>query len=262
MRLWEKNNTAIDKTVEEFTVGDDYLIDMTLIKYDITASIAHAKTMLKAEIITEDELKELMIGLQKLSTAVENKEFLIKQEDEDMHTAIENFLVLELGEIGKKIHTGRSRNDQVLAALRLYYKEQLLMLKEELVQLIETIIDIAKKSEFVPLVGYTHMQKAMPSSVGILFGAYAESLLDNFQIIEAAFSLNNQCPLGSGAGYGVSIELDREYTVQLLGFEKVQNNVVYVQNSRGKVELMILYCSVWMSLDIFHCQKNSALAQA
>jgi len=244
------SRTAIDKTVEEFTVGDDYLIDMTLIKYDITASIAHAKTMLKAEIITEDELKELMIGLQKLSTAVENKEFLIKQEDEDMHTAIENFLVLELGEIGKKIHTGRSRNDQVLAALRLYYKEQLLMLKEELVQLIETIIDIAKKSEFVPLVGYTHMQKAMPSSVGILFGAYAESLLDNFQIIEAAFSLNNQCPLGSGAGYGVSIELDREYTVQLLGFEKVQNNVVYVQNSRGKVELSILHALSMTMLDL------------
>ncbi|MBI5393439.1 argininosuccinate lyase [Candidatus Woesearchaeota archaeon] len=246
MKLWEKNNTAvsstaIDKAVEQFTVGDDFLIDMHLIQYDISASIAHAKTLLKSGILKEQELKQLICGLQKLSALVEKKEFFIKQEEEDMHTAIENYLVSELGEIGKKIHTGRSRNDQVLVALRLYCKEQLILLKEQLVQLIESIINIAKKNEFVPLVGYTHMQKAMPSSVGILFGAYAESLLDNFQTIDAAFSIADQCPLGSGAGYGVSIELDRNYTAELLGFKKTQNNVAYVQNSRGKIELTILH---------------------
>ncbi len=241
MKLWEKNNTAIDKAVERFTVGEDYIIDMSLLQYDIFASIAHAKTITKAKILSEKELTQLTEKLNELFQLVEKKQFAIQLQDEDMHTAIENFLTQSLGDAGKKIHTARSRNDQILVALRLYYKKQLFTIEAFLLQFLDELLIIAKKNEFIPLVGYTHLQKAMPSSVGLFFAAYSESLLDNLQLLESAFKLTDQSPLGSAASYGISINIDREYTASLLGFAKVQNNVMYVQNSRGKIELALLH---------------------
>ncbi|MBI3034947.1 argininosuccinate lyase [Candidatus Woesearchaeota archaeon] len=240
MKLWQKDY-KLNKEVEKFTVGNDYLLDKNLVKYDVYGSIAHATMLNKIGILTREELNKLkkaLIGILKLN---ESNNFEIKLEDEDVHTAIENYLTKKLGNIGKKIHTARSRNDQVLVDLRLYSKEKILEVEKELVNLLYTIIYFAGKNKNVPMPGYTHTRKAMSSSAGLLFGAYAESLLDDFELLETAYKLTNQNPLGSAAGYGISLNVDRELTTKLLGFEKVQNNVLYVQNSRGKIESIIVF---------------------
>ena len=236
MKLWQKDY-SINKEIEKFTVGDDYLTDAALLKHDVIGNIAHAMMLNKIKILSDTELVKLKIELKNIL----KRGLLIKPEDEDVHTAVENHLTKKLGGLGKKIHTARSRNDQVLVDTRLYTKEKLLEISESLLELISALIETAKKHEKMPMPGYTHMQKAMPSSVGLLFGAYSESLADDFELLKSAYMQNNQSPLGSAAGYGVSLKIDRNYTAKLLGFAKVQNNTLYVQNSRGKIESVVLF---------------------
>lgn len=240
MKLWQKDFN-VDKEIEKFTVGNDYLLDKNLVKYDVYGSIAHAAMLNQIGILNNDEFKKLKNALLEILELDSNGKFEIKQEDEDCHTAIENYLVKKLGALGKKIHAGRSRNDQVLTALRLYSKDSLLEINGALIGLVSTIVDFAEKNKFVPMPGYTHTRKAMPSSIGLLFGTYAESLIDNFELLKVAYKLNNQNPLGSAAGYGVNLDIDRQLTTKLLGFDKLQNNVLYVQNSRSKIESIIIF---------------------
>ena len=240
MKLWEKEY-KLNKEIEKFTVGNDFLIDKNLIKYDVYGSIAHTIMLNKIGILSKSELRKLKKVLTEILKLHQKNQFEIKLEDEDVHTAIENYLTKKLGNLGKKIHTARSRNDQVLVDLRLYSKEKILEISKSLIELLSTIINLAEKNKNIPMPGYTHTRKAMPSSVGLLFGAYAESLLDDFELLETAYKLANQNPLGSAAGYGVNLEIDRDLTTKLLGLEKVQNNVLYVQNSRGKIESIIVF---------------------
>ncbi len=240
MKLWQKNYD-VDKEIEKFTVGNDFLLDKNLVKYDVYGSIAHALMLSKIGIINKNEFKKLKKSLIEILELNEKNKFEIKLEDEDCHTAIENYLTKKLGDLGKKIHTARSRNDQVLAATRLYSKEKIIEVKKALAGLASALIDFAEKNKNTPIPGYTHTRKAMPSSIGLLFGAYAESLLDDFELIETAYNLNNQNPLGSVTGYGVNLKIDRELTTKLLGFEKTQNNALYAQNSRGKIESIIVF---------------------
>ncbi len=204
--------------------------------YDILASIAHARMLVKINILSKKDgaaITNVLKNIQKLE--LEGK-FKLKQKDEDCHTAIENFIVKKLGQTGKKIHTGRSRNDQVLVALRLFSKDYLAEIKKSVLTLAKTILDFAKLHEFIPMPGYTHTQQAMPSSVGQWAGSFVESLLDDIIAIDATIKLTDQNPLGSAAGFGTSIPVDRNYTSKLLGFSRIQINSLYCQNSRGKIE--------------------------
>ncbi|MBU1975747.1 MAG: argininosuccinate lyase [Nanoarchaeota archaeon] len=238
-KLWNKGH-IFDKEIEKFTVGEDYLLDYKLIKYDLYGSIAHTMMLLKINILNKTEYAKLKKGLKNILQLDKKKKFKIALEDEDVHTAVENFLVGKIGIAGKKIHTGRSRNDQVSLDLKLYTKDALLEIETAVLNLCEEMIAFAGKYENTPMPGYTHMQKAMPSSIGLWMCSFIESLLDDLELVKVAYEQNDQNPLGSAAGYGTSIELDREFTTELLGFKKVQNNVLYVQNSRGKIELSVL----------------------
>lgn len=239
-KLWEKNKIKLDPIIEAFETKEDLLVDQKLIKFDILGSIAHAKMLKKIGILTEKELSILNQGLLEIFQLGEKGQFNLKAGEEDIHTKIENYLTDKYGIVGKKIHTGRSRNDQVLTALRLFTKEKLLFIWEELLTLIDSFQSYAKKYEFIPMPGFTHMQKAMPSSVGMWAGSFTESFLDDLILIKAAYSLIDKSPLGSAAGYGVPIQLDREYTAQILGFNSIQVNSLYTQNSRGKVEASVI----------------------
>ena len=236
-KLWDKG-ISVDKAVEAFTVGDDYLLDSQLVKWDVVGSIAHASMLSKIGILSSKEKISLIKNLKKIISLKDK--FSIKQSDEDVHTAVEQFLTKQLGEVGKKIHTGRSRNDQILVDIRLYSKDQLIMVIEKLLSLAGSLASFADKHKSIPLPGYTHTRKAMPSSVGLWAGAFSESLLDDLLLLKTAYKLNNQCPLGSAASYGVPLAIDRQYVSTLLGFAKVQNNTLYAGNSRGKFESVIL----------------------
>jgi argininosuccinate lyase len=238
-KLWKKNY-VFDAFVEKFTVGEDYILDKNLLAADCVASIAHASMLAGINILTTKEFGSLKNELLHIIELFEKGEFSISQADEDCHTAIENHLSVKLGDVGKKIHAGRSRNDQIIAALRLYGRDFLINFQERTLSLIEALIDFAYRHEFVPMPGRTHMQIAMPSSVGLWAGSFAEELLDDLVLVQTAYALNDMCPLGSAASYGVPIPLNREMVQQLLGFQKLQNNVLYVNNSRGKTESIIL----------------------
>ncbi len=238
-KLWQKN-WQLNKAVEIFETQDDIALDSFIAPFDILASIAHAKMLSKIGIITQIEYKKLCAGLTEIQTLVDTGKFKLKIGDEDIHTKIENFLTKRYGTAGKKIHTGRSRNDQVLTALRLFMIDALLDIHTQTLDLAAAFVKIAKKYEFVPMPGYTHMQRAMPSSVGVWLGSFTESLLDDASAISAAITLINQSPLGSAAGYGVPLKLNREMTARLLGFDRIQANVLYCQNSRGKLEAVAL----------------------
>jgi argininosuccinate lyase len=239
-KIWQKQEVQLLKEVEKFTVGDDYLVDMHLVKHDIMGSIAHSRMLEKIQILTEKEQQALEKELQKIYREYEGGEFLIFPEDEDVHTRIEKILTERLGDPAKKLHTARSRNDQVLTDLRLFNKEKLLEIHQETVQTVEILTEFAKNYQFMPMCGYTHMQRAMPSSVGQWVMAFAEELLDLFFIWDGVFQLNNMSPLGSGAGFGISIDVDREMTAREMGFSRVQTNPIYCQNSRGRIESQIL----------------------
>ncbi|MBI5411756.1 argininosuccinate lyase [Candidatus Peregrinibacteria bacterium] len=240
-KLWQKKTGGkLHPALEVYTVGDDWKLDEFLLPYDLQASLAHAKMLHKIGILTQQELADLTRGLDELRKLHAQGKLTLTIEDEDCHTRIENELVARVGDAGKKIHTGRSRNDQVLVALRLLMKDKLGRLVPAVRVLAEQFRSLAKKYEWVPLPGYTHTQQAMLSSLGLWFGAFAEALEDDAKLLDAITSHLDQNPLGSAAGYGVSLPLDREFTARLLGFRKVQNNTIYCQNSRGKFESLTL----------------------
>jgi argininosuccinate lyase len=248
-KLWDKGYT-LDREVEEFTVGEDYLLDQQLVRYDCLASVAHARALGRASILEPGEVDRLLEELQRIIRLDEQGKFRILPEHEDCHTAIENHLTRTLGDLGEKIHTGRSRNDQVLAALRLYYKDQLAECQGLMTSLVQTIEQFAARSGAVALPGYTHTRKAMPSSIGLWAGSFVESMEDNLRLVQVARELIDQSPLGTGAGYGVPLDLDREYVAELLKFERVQQNPIYTQNSRGKFEVTILHALAQIMLDL------------
>jgi argininosuccinate lyase len=246
LTLWDKGKET-DLDVLAFAVGDDYLLDKRLVRFDCVASMAHARTLHKAGLLTHEELEKL---LQCLGEIMENDVkgiFLIKPEDEDCHTAIENYLTQKLGDAGKKIHTGRSRNDQVVAALKLYMKSELAEVKSLISGLKDALLALSKSEALLP--GYSHMRKAMPSSVKLWAEGFRDSLQADLLMIDAALSFIDSCPLGSAAGYGVNLPLDREFTSKLLGFSKVQG-VTAVQVSRGKDEAMVISALMPIMLDL------------
>ncbi|MDP3732907.1 MAG: argininosuccinate lyase [Candidatus Daviesbacteria bacterium] len=239
-KLWETGKSKLNPIIEAFETGGDLLMDQKLIKYDCLASAAHVKMLHKINILSKDELKDLEEGLKQILELVKEDKFKLVMGDEDMHTKIENYLTEKYGEAGQKIHTGRSRNDQVLTAIRLYNKEMMENIKQELNGLIKSFENFSKKYGSIKMPGYTHMQKAMPSSIGLWAGSFMDSFKDDCVLLNTAMELNDQSPLGSAAGYGTLLKLDREYTAKLLGFAKKQNNFLYCQNSKGKIEAVIL----------------------
>ncbi|MBN2351858.1 MAG: argininosuccinate lyase [Spirochaetales bacterium] len=238
-KLWHKDYD-LNELVEKFTVGEDYLLDRRLLISDCVASAAHAVMLGSIGILSDEEVKALTRELAALIGLFHEGNFEIKRSDEDCHTAIENYLTGKLGDAGKKIHTGRSRNDQVIAALRLFSRDYLFLFMENLILLVRGLLAFAAENELIPMPGRTHMQIAMPSSVGLWAAAYAEELTDDAVLVETAFRLNDSCPLGSAASYGVPLPIDRELVARLLGFGSLQNNVLYVNNSRGKIEAIVL----------------------
>ncbi|MGJ8591962.1 MAG: argininosuccinate lyase [Aquaticitalea sp.] len=241
MKLWDKG-LSIDKKIEQFTVGNDREIDMHIVKYDVQASRAHAKMLHKIDILTSDELSKLEEGLDSLVMQIENNSFVIEEQFEDVHSKIEFELTKTYGDVGKKIHTARSRNDQVLVALQLFYKENLNLIFEKTETLFNTLLELAETHKASLLPGYTHLQVAMPSSFGLWFSAYAETLIDDVYLLQAAIKTVDQNPLGSAAGYGSSFPIDREFTTKELGFSTLKYNVVAAQMSRGKSERTIAAC--------------------
>jgi argininosuccinate lyase len=240
-KLWQINNQSkINPLVEEFTSADQVMLDQKLIPYDIRGSLAHAQMLEKIGILKASELKAIKKGLAQLLDDYHKGSFCIKVDEEDCHTAIENALVKLVGEAGKKLHTGRSRNDQVLVALKLYIKEKLIEVEKATEQLRDSLLMWAKKYEEMPMPGYSHMQKAMPSSVKLWVESYASVFKDDLELVKAVYKLADQNPLGSGAGFGVSLPLDKKLTAKLLGFSKVQKNSLACQHSRGKIELAVL----------------------
>ncbi len=238
MKLWDKG-ISIDKKIEQFTVGNDREIDIHIAKYDVIASVAHAKMLQSIGIITENELSDLLGGLKVLESQIEAGTFVIDEQFEDVHSKIEFELTKSLGEVGKKIHTARSRNDQVLVALHLYYKDNLNLVKGKVETLFNTLLGLANTYKDKVLPGYTHLQVAMPSSFGLWFSAYAELMIDDVYLLNAAIQTVDQNPLGSAAGYGSSFPIDRELTTKDMDFATLKYNVVAAQMSRGKSERTI-----------------------
>lgn len=235
MQLWNKGFEP-DEMIEEFTVGHDRELDLELARYDVQGSMAHIKMLQSIGLLTEDELKSLTEELENISAVIERGEFVIDPGVEDVHSQVEFMLTRRLGDIGKKIHSGRSRNDQVLVDLKLFIRHRLREIAISVKRVFDALQSMSEKYKGVLMPGYTHMQIAMPSSFGLWFGAYAETLVDDMQMLVAAYNIANQNPLGSAAGYGSSFPLDREMTTRLLDFEDLHYNVVAAQMSRGKTE--------------------------
>jgi argininosuccinate lyase len=239
VKLWDKGY-ELEDGIEQFTVGGDYLLDYDLVEADVVGNIAHAQMLTKIGILKQDEFKKIKNELLNILKLHKEGKFKIEMKDEDVHTAVENYLTSKLGDTGKKIHTARSRNDQVVVDIRLWTKEKLLDLEEAVLMLAEALLELVEKNKDVPMPGRTHTQLAMPSSVGLWAGAFLESLLDDLEVVKSAYEINDQCPLGSAASYGVPLPIDRQMVSDLLGFKKVQNNVLYANNSRGKIEALVL----------------------
>jgi argininosuccinate lyase len=235
MKLWEKGY-RMDKEAEDYMVGNGYILDQALVKYDCRASIAHAEMLGKIGILSSAEVKALVKVLNEIIKLDSKGKFIIEKQQEDSHTAIENYLTEKLGSTGKKIHTARSRNDQVQAALRLYYKDELKKTKELTKKLVLSLKAFSGKYGSIEIPGYTHMRKAMPSSIRLWSAAFIEALEDDLKLLGLAYELVDQSPLGTGAGYGLPIAVDRAYVAKKLNFSKIQGNPIYVQNSRGKFE--------------------------
>lgn len=247
MKLWNPEST-LNGEVESFTVGNDPVLDRALVKYDCLGSIAHAKMLGKIGLLPEDEVLQLVDELENIIELDSRGEFEILPEQEDCHTAIEQHLTETLGDVGKKIHTGRSRNDQVVTALRLFYKDELSGLRSAVEGFNKAAQQFAYDYNDIPMPGYTHTRKAMPSSVKMWIEAFISGMQDNQKLLKTAYDLVNQSPLGTGAGYGVPLDLDREFTAKEMGFARVQENPIAVQNSRGKYESTILHaCSQVMA---------------
>jgi len=234
-KLWQKD-IEVNKLIEEFTVGRDTEFDMLLAEHDVIASRAHAKMLEKVKLLTKEELKKLLTGLDAIEKQIKKGTFKIEEGVEDVHSQIEMQLTRTAGEAGKKIHMGRSRNDQVLTAIKLYLRSELVAISKQVEELFNVFIELSEKHKDVLLPGYTHFQIAMPSSFGLWLGAYAESLCDDMELMVAAYNICNKNPLGTAAGYGSSFPLDRKYTTELIGFGQLNVNSVYAQMTRGKSE--------------------------
>lgn len=233
--LWSKGVSAT-QLVEDFTVGNDRILDMRLAKHDVIGSKAHIKMLSSIGLLNSEEEKQLTAGLDTILSEIKSGSFTLGNDVEDIHSQVELLLTQRLGEIGKKIHSGRSRNDQVLVDIKLFLKEELEIIRDEILALFSTLQELSEKHKNILLPGYTHAQIAMPSSFGLWFGAYAEALADDMYLLNGAYHIVNQNPLGSAAGYGSSFPLDREMTTQLLGFESMNYNSIAAQISRGKSE--------------------------
>lgn len=239
-KLWEKN-VRVDHEVDVFTVGKDREMDLYLAKYDVLGSMAHITMLESIGLLTKEELDKLLAELRRIYALADKGEFVIEEGIEDVHSEVELMLTRALGDIGKKIHSGRSRNDQVLLDLKLFTRAEIQQIVALTTGLFDVLIEQSNRYKEVLLPGYTHLQVAMPSSFGLWFGAYAESLADDLQLMQAAYKICNRNPLGSAAGYGSSFPLDRQLTTDLLGFDSLDYNVVYAQMGRGKMERTVAF---------------------
>jgi argininosuccinate lyase len=237
-KLWQKGVSVHDE-IDKFTVGMDRELDLLLAKYDVLGSLAHIKMLTSIDLLASKELELLSAELSKIHSEIEAGNFIIEDGVEDVHSQVEQMLTQRLGNIGKKIHSGRSRNDQVLLDLKLFMRSEILEIVQLMKQLFDRLILLSNEYKDVLLPGYTHLQVAMPSSFGLWFGAYAESLTDDLSILKSAYDIVNRNPLGSAAGYGSSFPLNRQMTTDLLGFESMNYNVVYAQMGRGKAEKVL-----------------------
>lgn len=240
MKLWEKG-IPTDKKIEQFTVGNDRELDLILAKYDAIGSIAHAKMLGEIKLLTISETDSLVHALNEIIQDIEKGNFVIEDNFEDVHSKVEYLLTAKLGDAGKKIHTARSRNDQVLVDVNLYLKDVVIAFKEQVKTLFDLLMASAEKNQNVLLPGYTHLQIAMPSSFGMWFSAYAETLIDDITILNSALKVVDQNPLGSAAGYGSSFPINRTFTTKELGFETLKFNSVAAQMSRGKSEKIVAF---------------------
>ena len=239
-KLWEKN-VQVDQEVDRFTVGKDREMDLYLAKYDVLGSMAHITMLERIGLLTAEELQTLLAALREIYKVADSGKFVIEEGIEDVHSQVELMLTRSLGDMGKKIHSGRSRNDQVLLDLKLFTRAQIQALVTAVTSLFEVLIAQSNRYQAVLMPGYTHLQVAMPSSFGLWFGAYAESLVDDLQLLQAAYRVCNRNPLGSAAGYGSSFPLNRQLTTDLLGFDSLAYNVVYAQMGRGKMERTVAF---------------------
>jgi argininosuccinate lyase len=239
-KLWEKN-FEVNKEIERFTVGRDRKMDLYLAKYDVLGSMAHITMLESIGLLTKDELAKLLAALKRIYKTCEDGKFVIEDGVEDVHSQVELMLTRELGDMGKKIHSGRSRNDQVLVDLKLFTRHEIMEVVDNVKILFDELIQKSNQYKDVLMPGYTHLQIAMPSSFGLWFGAYAESLVDDMLYLQAAWRMTNRNPLGSAAGYGSSFPLNRQMTTDLLGFDSMDYNVVYAQMGRGKMERNVAF---------------------
>lgn len=239
-KLWEKD-TQVNRDIENFTVGKDREMDLFLAKYDVLGSMAHIIMLESIGLLTKPELTQLLAELKNIYSLAEKEQFIIEEGVEDVHSQVELMLTRALGDTGKKIHSGRSRNDQVLLDLKLFTRSQIYELSKSVEELFHVLISQSEKYKDIFMPGYTHLQIAMPSSFGLWFGAYAESLVDDLLFLQAAFKMCNRNPLGSAAGYGSSFPLNRAMTTELLGFDSMNYNVVYAQMGRGKTERNVAF---------------------
>lgn len=239
-KLWEKS-VQVNEEIDRFTVGHDREMDLYLAKHDVLGSMAHITMLESIGLLTSDELSTLLEELKNIYATIEKGNFVIEDGIEDVHSQVELMLTRKLGDVGKKIHSGRSRNDQVLVDLKLFTREQIKQIAEATEDLFHVLISQSNRYKDILMPGYTHLQIAMPSSFGLWFGAYAESLADDMLFLQSAYKICNRNPLGSAAGYGSSFPLDREMTTRLLGFDSMNYNVVYAQMGRGKMERNVAF---------------------
>ena len=258
MKLWHKN-IQVDREVERFTIGKDREMDLYLAKADVLGSIAHGTMLESIGLLTADELRQLLAELRSIYASIESGQFVIEEGVEDVHSQVELLLTRKLGDTGKKIHSGRSRNDQVLLDLKLFTREAIRQLVNDVSTLIDILISQSNKYQAILMPGYTHLQIAMPSSFGLWFGAYAESLTDDLQLLLAAYKICNRNPLGSAAGYGSSFPLNRQMTTDLLGFDSMNYNVVYAQMGRGKLERTVGFALAGIAASISKLAYDACL---
>ncbi len=237
-KIWQKENDN-DGRVDRFTVGQDRELDLLMAKYDVLGSMAHIIMLESVGLLQKQELESLLAGLRQILSEIEAGGFTIEDGVEDVHSQVEGLLTQRLGDVGKKIHSGRSRNDQVLVDLKLYFRSEIQAIVEDVEELFYLLLTLSEEHKGKLLPGYTHLQLAMPSSFGLWFGAYAESLIDDLEVMKAAWRVSNKNPLGSAAGYGSSFPLNRQMTTELLGFDELNYNVVYAQMGRGKTERIL-----------------------
>ncbi|MCO6565100.1 MAG: argininosuccinate lyase [Apibacter sp.] len=268
MKLWEKG-IPTDQQIDLFTVGNDRELDLVLAKYDVLGSLAQTKMLRKVGLITEHEKRDLINALNEILSDIENHTFKIEDEFEDVHSKIEFLVTKKVGDAGKKIHTARSRNDQILVDMNLFLKDELKTIKDQIRKLFDLLMVLAEKNKNILLPGYTHFQIAMPSSFGMWFSAYAESLIDDVILINAALKIVDQNPLGSAAGYGSSFPIDRKFTTQELDFKTLKFNSVAAQMSRGKSEKSTAYAlsslagtlsKLAMDVTLYLCQNYNFLS--